>query len=422
MPTNGLIVIAPVESGSEESLRSALNCIGNDINGKRLAEDHSEPYIDFPHSRTIHFARLALLDDHDRGPDNKRLLLVTDYDGSRHDHIAELIELTTQPDAIWGCCAGYEGTKRFEHFVDTYLVDPQAYYIAFPDLTVPEIRHLLSASAQASQPLRDSPPGSPNARLNEVVGDLRRLPFVGRDLPSLLLRHGPIRSLRAAKRVNATLDRVWWVRLFNRFTLNGVSPPHSRYSSAPLDTTIECSAAVPEDEIVSQVSGEGTPAEDLVSQNQLTLVTVVRDDQVENLRAVLEVINIYAQRLARPGSLVGVSTIHTVRWALLDGGKRLLLASNYDGTWENYIDEFAELILSGLDAIWESSYGFPQLGAQDVAALKHFLRCHQARANVFYSAYPEASILNIGDGSKLKQMPAPISSSAMRQSEATKTT
>ena len=34
----------------------------------------------------------------------------------------------------------------------------------------------------------------------------------------------------------------------------------------------------------------------------------------------------------------------------LDGGKRLLLASNYDGTWENYIDEFAEMILSGLDA------------------------------------------------------------------------
>jgi len=92
---------------------------------------------------------------------------------------------------------------------------------------------------------------------------------------------------------------------------------------------------------------------------------------------------------------VRISTIHTVRWALLDGGKRLLMASNYDGTWENYIDEFAELILSGLDAIWDSSYSFPELGAQDVAAFKHFLRCHQAPANVFYSAYPAATVQNI---------------------------
>jgi hypothetical protein len=112
--------------------------------------------------------------------------------------------------------------------------------------------------------------------------------------------------------------------------------------------------------------------EDQVAQNQLTLVTVVRPDRLPQLQAVLEVIDLYARRLAEQGSLVGIRTIHTVRWALLDGGKRLLLASNYDGPWENYIDEFAELILSGLDAIWESSYGFPELGAQDVAASKHF--------------------------------------------------
>ena len=49
-----------------------------------------EPHIDFPSSRTIHFARLALLDDPDRGPGRERLLLVTDYDGSWHDHVLEL--------------------------------------------------------------------------------------------------------------------------------------------------------------------------------------------------------------------------------------------------------------------------------------------------------------------------------------------
>ncbi len=121
---------------------------------------------------------------------------------------------------------------------------------------------------------------------------------------------------------------------------------------------------------MSRSAWEGTPSEDLVSQNQLTLVTVVQPERLQQLRAVLDVIDLYARHLAEQGSLVGISTIHTVRWALLDGGKRLLMASNYDGTWENYIDEFAELILSGLDSIWDSSYGFPELGAQDVAALQ----------------------------------------------------
>jgi hypothetical protein len=118
---------------------------------------------------------------------------------------------------------------------------------------------------------------------------------------------------------------------------------------------------------------------------------------------VLAVIDLFSRRLTRPGELVGISTIHTVRWAIIDGGKRFLMVSNYDGTWESYIDEFAELILSGLNALWDTSLGFPESGAQDVAALKHFLRCHQVPANVFYSAYPTATVLNIADNRKLSQ-------------------
>ena len=71
------------------------------------------------------------------------------------------------------------------------------------------------------------------------------------------------------------------------------------------------------------------------------------------------------------------------------------MVSNYDNTWENYIDEFAEMILSGLDALWHSAPDYPEAGAQDVAALKQFLRRHQVPANAFYSAVPETSVLNL---------------------------
>ena len=145
-----------------------------------------------------------------------------------------------------------------------------------------------------------------------------------------------------------------------------------------------------------------------MAQNQLTLVTVVKPQELARLQAVLEVIDLYARRLAAPGSLVGIATIHTVRWAVIDGGKRLLMVSNYDGTWENYIDEFAELILSGLECdLWQGSYGFPQLGAQDLAAFKDFLRCHQVPANVFYSGYPAGSVASIVEALQMDLDKAP---------------
>ena len=66
-------------------------------------------------------------------------------------------------------------------------------------------------------------------------------------------------------------------------------------------------------------------------------------------------IDSYAKRLAPPGSLIGISTIHFVKWLVIDDGRRLMMVSDYDGSWESYIDEFAEMILSGLDAIWETA-------------------------------------------------------------------
>ena len=135
--------------------------------------------------------------------------------------------------------------------------------------------------------------------------------------------------------------------------------------------------------------------EDVIAQNQLTLVTVVMPGQIDRVRAVMAAIDSYSKRLSPPGSLIGISTIHFVKWFVIDDGRRLLMVSDYDGSWESYIDEFAEMILSGLDAIWETSYGYPPDGARDLPAFKRFLRSHQVPAEIFFSAYPEETVLNI---------------------------
>jgi hypothetical protein len=147
--------------------------------------------------------------------------------------------------------------------------------------------------------------------------------------------------------------------------------------------------------------------EDVISQNQLTLVTIISGGRANRVRAVMSAIDSYAKRLAPPGSLIGISTIHFVRWLVIDNGRRLMMVSDYDGSWENYIDEFAEMILSGLDAIWQTAIGYPPDGARDLPAFKSFLRSHQVPAEVFFSAYPRETVLNIVNDSRLRDASGP---------------
>jgi hypothetical protein len=418
MPANGLLMLAPVRPGEEQALSDTLNTFGNDIQGKRTPPDI--PRIELPASHSIHFARFALLDDPARGPGRRRLLFATDYDGSLEEHLREIMTRTHRPEAIWGRLEGYTTPDQFAAFVQSHLIEPDAYYIAFRQASLATIRQALGLSAAFDKLLAEPDPTRSFPALPELLRIGRALQLARRWLgyvPNLLYtffvatieviglirRLGFWRVLSAARRINATLNRVWWIRLFNFVLGNRSEPrPHS-YSQA--DPRLRIQAIPP-----------GYPPEDAVLQNQLTLLTDVAPEYLRELRAVLALIDLFGRRLSSPGSLVGISTIHTVRWALIDQGQRLLMVSNYDNTWENYIDEFAEMILSGLDALWRSARDFPQAGAQDVAALKQFLRQHQVPANAFYSAIPETSVLNIQQTLEFVRWAGPLIQRAVRDS------
>jgi len=148
------------------------------------------------------------------------------------------------------------------------------------------------------------------------------------------------------REIASSLNRLWMFRVINFLILN---PAHAG--------TVRFTAANPRGQ--RALRRDGHPPEDAILQNQLTLVTDVQPGEVHRQRAVLGLIDLNPW-LAVEGSLVGISTIHSVRWALIDGGKRMLMASNFDGSWENYIDEFAGLIPTGLDALWRSSRCHPR--------------------------------------------------------------
>jgi len=399
MPSGGVIVLARVRPGKEEELFLFLNRLGNDINGRELATSHRAPRIEFRNSHTIHFARLALMDDPDSGAGRKRLLVTTDFDGPLEAHVRELLALTTDSLAIWGCCEDYGGGADFAAFLDRNRIEPATYYLAFRGDNLPRIRDARELREVFCALL--AAPGNEALRA-ELSGRLRLLGWIRRawrrvaapvlfimhmfaglkEIPRLRRQFGWAHLLLAGRQITATLGRIPWIRLINSILGNGAQPPTARFSQASPWTP-------------ARLMTREHPPEDTILQNQLTLVTDVRAEELPRQKAVLAIINHYARRLATPGNLVGISTIHTVRWALIDGGRRLLMVSNYDGSWENYIDEFAEMILSGLNALWSSAPDFPQAGAADVPAFKQFLRTHQVPANVFYSAYPQTSVLNL---------------------------
>jgi hypothetical protein len=390
MSPSCLTILAPLRRGAETALDGILRAIGDDIKGKRLAAGE-RPHIDFLRCPRTHFARFAILTDPDRGTGCTRLLFASVFDGDLDAHLAELVAATSDMDAIWGGCEGYGGAADFGAFVRRHAFEPEGFYIAFRDETAASIRRAISCDRRSPQP----------SLVSWLIAGWRRviraLP-IAVDLVRAVARFGFASVYRNTSKIVASLDRITLFRVFNWLTRNRMPPRSSPHSSVVLDNCAPLAPLAPGDELPF-VPGAPPPAlrEDLVAQNELTLVTVVRPGSADSVRAVLAAIDSYAKRLAPPGSLIGVSTIHFVRWLLIDDARRLVLLSDYDNSWESYIDEFAELILSGLDAIWETSYGYPPDGARDVPALKRFLRTHQVRADVFYSAYPDDTVLNIVD-------------------------
>jgi hypothetical protein len=90
--------------------------------------------------------------------------------------------------------------------------------------------------------------------------------------------------------------------------------------------------------------------------------------------------------------LQALSFIHYARWVIVDGD-HLLFESNFNGTWDQYIDAFSEVVAFRMKAIWGTSFGFP--GPLPVEPFKQYIRRNEFVANHYWSAYPGATTTEI---------------------------
>jgi hypothetical protein len=103
--------------------------------------------------------------------------------------------------------------------------------------------------------------------------------------------------------------------------------------------------------------------------------------------------------------LINLSFIEFARWVIIPRGAfpylgkeqrpeelkydYLLFFSNFNGTWNQYIDAFSAVLSQGLNLIWRWSEKFP--GSVPVTLFKEYIARVQFDTDYYYTAYPHAT-------------------------------
>ena len=151
--------------------------------------------------------------------------------------------------------------------------------------------------------------------------------------------------------------------------------------------------------------------EDHYVTNQFTAMGSLKPGLVRllTITGVLTTVNWAARHITPRGHLGRIRTIHFARWVFLDGKKRMVFFSNYDGTVESYMDDFINKTGFGLNAVFSNGIGYPRTnwlvldGCQDEQKYKDFLRRHTLPTQVWYKAYLGLTAIDLERNTRIRQ-------------------
>jgi hypothetical protein len=115
------------------------------------------------------------------------------------------------------------------------------------------------------------------------------------------------------------------------------------------------------------------------------------------------------------GGLLGLSIIHFARWVMIrredwpDFGQPrdplqndyMLFCSNFNGTWDQYIDAFSDGLPNGLDLFWYSSTKYPR--SIPITPFKNYIRANQVDTDYYYNATPCSAQRDIKAGLRVRR-------------------
>jgi hypothetical protein len=123
--------------------------------------------------------------------------------------------------------------------------------------------------------------------------------------------------------------------------------------------------------------------------------------------------------LKRPATLKGLialSLIHYARWVIIGKDEfphlddeqpkedlkyaYMLFFSNFNGSWDQYVDSFTFSIPSGLDMFWKWNIRYPKSVA--LTPFHNYIRYNQIETLHYYSAYPLAAANDVKSAKAVK--------------------
>jgi hypothetical protein len=143
--------------------------------------------------------------------------------------------------------------------------------------------------------------------------------------------------------------------------------------------------------------------EDQIVQNHLASMVLVKAGAIRAflIRVSLRLLKFGVPLVASNGYLGSMRTIHFAHWTLVGNSGRLLFLSNFDGSWQSYLDDFVDKAARGLTLAWGNCVGFPPTrdlvleGSARGTQFKAWARQSQTHSILWYSAYSDLSVNQI---------------------------
>lgn len=404
-------VRAEVPPANVTRLERVLRSIGQDPAG-----DARLPFGALPR---VHFARLLLLpgtDDLDGRTIGPQLLYMADVDApvGTPDPVRRCLEELVDTagdglDVIFGPCDGYPRAKRPTRdqrltFLEERRIDVAAGYVNTIGRSLEQIRRE-AALRDAIGTYLDTAgtdwsamaPRDVRAAIKAFVAGREDLAWALQPPPTLPLRDRIVDVAQllavpagavafAPLLVPALTTWALLIRLHELRDEADTEPPTREHAQRL--------AALEDHGVQNAFSAVGSIKPGFVRQATTDLVT--------------RGIDLASRHVYRRADLAGVQTIHFARWVFLDDRRRMIFASNYDGSLEGYNNDFIHIVWWGLNAVFSNGVGYPRTrwlffgGARQEEAFKHYLRRRQVPTQVWYSAYPDLTAVNIDNNAYVR--------------------
>lgn len=387
----------PVIPDQVDRLKSVLDEIGNPASGGSF----------FPLEQlvTVHFARwLVVPAATTRGGEQlpESVIYSANLDVTPDQHLQDLVNtLAAGLDRILACCSGYpaESERTVESrlkYLRRYVVKTPAFYVGAPTRTVQQIRD----EASLHSAVRDFVKANQGAWKTSGEAFAAIKEFLAADPRwDWARQHYELPGKAWLKLIPLAL----FVLLISPLLLLTAILIQIFYESRDKPFGLDVNQ-VPIDHMQKMKRQE-----DIIYQNQLSQVFETKTGlRRMALRFFLWFTNLLAAWWAVGGQLLGTPTIHFARWVMIDGGKRFVFFSNFDGSFDEYLGDFVDNSGWGLNAIYGAAVGYPKTflifgeGAYKIGEFMGWGRYTQVQTQAFYSAYPWYGLQQIVDRTKLR--------------------